>query len=65
MTEDGEDYYAIYEVYYDAQGRPQVYANEPCTVCTSSVEELQQEINRLQEALNTQLLTIAEFPREL
>jgi hypothetical protein len=63
--EGNEDLYAIYEVYYDSIGQPRSYSVEPCTVYTDSIEDLENELQRLQSALSNSILTLEDFPREI
>lgn len=63
-VEQGEDWYAIHEVYYDAEGTPKDMTVEPVAVGGGTLDELREDIDRYQVALERPVLEAAAFREE-
>lgn len=61
-TVDDEVIFGIHEVYYDEQGRPNMYAENPVRCFSEeSVESLSREIDRFKAALQQPVLVPEDF----
>ena len=57
---DGEEYYAIHEVYYDDEENEEMYAIEP-EVIGSSIEELGEILDMMRLSLDKKVLKKSDF----
>jgi hypothetical protein len=55
---NGEEWYAIHEVYYDDDGKPETYTAEPDGIEGESLEELRQYLTWMRAALRQPVLTV-------
>jgi hypothetical protein len=63
-TTDGEEeFFAIYEVYYDDNGRPEARTEEPAHPAGETLEELADDLQAYQAALQQPVLDDAVFLR--
>ena len=61
--ETGEEYFAIHEVYYDDNGKPNGVTALPIAIFEDSVEDLAITIERVKECLSKPLLDYdKDFP---
>jgi len=51
-----EEWFAIYEVYYDAEGRPEARTDTPACPAGATLEELAEDLRHYQAALNQPVL---------
>jgi len=52
----GEIGYGIYEVFYNGKGKPIMCTEDPCGAYGDTIEELQQDLKWMLEALNQPVL---------
>jgi len=55
-TEDGDHYYGIHEVYYNAAGWPNECSETPCDPFGETKKELQDNVNQMAEAFTMPIL---------
>ena len=59
------DWYGIYEVYYDDEGRPEFCTQDPVGVCAESIVELRKQLAYMKMcAWNTEPLEYKDFEKE-
>ena len=56
-----EDWFAIHEVYYEADGKPKLVSKEPIAPQGGDVEELLKDMERQKEACKLPVLDYAVF----
>ena len=61
---DGVTHFGVHEVYYDESGRPKMYAESAMAPYGETLEELAQDLKRMQRALDKPVLTDKDFERE-
>lgn len=54
--------FTIHEVYYNHEGTPRAWSTEPDTPYGESVEELADDLRRMQEAFTRPVLKYTEMP---
>jgi hypothetical protein len=60
-----EMYFAIHEVYYDSEGKPNAYSSEPVIVSSDSVKGIKWNLRRMLECTKKPILWAGErFPEE-
>ena len=60
-TQGDEEWFAIYEVYYDDEGRPEARTEEPVSPAGETLEALQQDLQWYLRALQEPVLEDAVF----
>lgn len=60
-TQGDEEWFAIYEVYYDDDGRPEARTEEPASPAGETLEELQEDLQWYLRALQEPVLEDAVF----
>jgi len=58
--DEGEDIYTIHEVYY-TNGNPDMYTANPVAAMGDSIDELEEDLIRMLEALRQPILTEDDF----
>lgn len=58
---EGDEEYTVREVYYDDDGKPELYSAEPQPPCGPTLEDLIVELGRMQVACAKPILTEADF----
>lgn len=61
---DGSPWFQIHEVYYDAEGKPQAYTENPVPVHGVNVEEISKTLERMQACLSKPVLKETDFDSE-
>lgn len=61
---DGENYFQMHEVYYDEDGNPDGYTENPIHIGAKSIEELEWVFEKMKEALTKPILSTKDFPNE-
>ena len=61
---EGEHWYAVHEVYYDESGKPEMTTVEAVAPGGETLDELRQELDRFQKALEHPVLEYDSFTDE-
>lgn len=59
-----EMYYQIYEVYYDDNGKPNSYTENPITIGGDNIESIKWQLDHISKCLDKPILSIKDFPNE-
>ena len=62
-TEDEEEAFAIYEVFYDEQGEPEARTESPSYPAGANIEALREDVRHYLAALDQPVLEDHLFPR--
>lgn len=60
--EDGDEWYAIHEVYYDNEGHPVSVTAEPEPALGDTLEDLEEDLRWQLKALSEPVLEMSDFP---
>ena len=60
----GDDFYGIHEVFYDDEGRPDMMTERAVGVCGDNLEELQQTLEWMLQAMDKPILEYDEIRGE-
>jgi len=56
----GERGYVIYQVYYDEQGSVELVSTDPVSPCRNTVAELEEDLERIRQALDLPVLEMGD-----
>lgn len=59
--DDGRPWFQIHEVYYDDQGRPEAYTENPVPVYGDTIDEMRTTLERMRLALDQPVLRERDF----
>lgn len=59
---DDEDYYGLYEVFYDDLGNVSMYSAEPCRFGSETLEGLAEVLKMAERALTDPVLNAKDLP---
>jgi hypothetical protein len=57
-----DEWYDIREVFYDDSGHPEGTTMEACHPCGDSLEDIENDLKYMMQALKKPVLTLADFP---
>lgn len=60
-TIGGEDSYGIHEVYYDENGKPKMYSEDPIPAHGETLTELREDMDRLLQAFEKPIISSDDF----
>ena len=63
VTDKGEKWLGIHEVYYDEKEKPQCYSSDPQSVMGESIEDIKWFLSSMKKALDKPILKEEDFKK--